>query len=83
MTTGKAILGVVAGLAAGAVLGVLFAPDKGVDTRKKIARKGKDLTDELNNTIEHKFDELMTTISAKFGRVKPEKEVRKPEMADF
>jgi gas vesicle protein len=83
MTTGKVILGVVAGLAAGAVLGVLFAPGKGIDTRNKIARKGKDLTDELNHTIEHKFDELMKAVSGKLGHVKNDKEPRKPEMAEL
>ena len=34
--TGKIITAVAAGAAAGAILGVLFAPDKGDDTRKKI-----------------------------------------------
>jgi gas vesicle protein len=83
MKTGKAILGVVAGLAAGAVLGVLFAPEKGSDTRKKITKKGKDLTDALNDRIEQKFDELMKNISSKFVRVKNDKETRKHEMADY
>ena len=37
MSTGKVITGIVAGMAAGAVLGILLAPDKGSETRKKIA----------------------------------------------
>jgi gas vesicle protein len=45
--TGKIAAGVVAGLAIGAILGVLFAPAKGADTRKKIREQGKDLADTL------------------------------------
>ena len=41
MSSGKILLGVLAGVAAGAILGVLFAPDKGYETRKKIAKSGK------------------------------------------
>ncbi|MFZ6014344.1 MAG: YtxH domain-containing protein, partial [Bacteroidota bacterium] len=45
MNNGKAVLAVVAGVAAGVALGMLFAPDKGSDTRKKISKKGEDLAD--------------------------------------
>ena len=51
MSTGKVLLGVLAGVAAGAVLGILYAPDKGCETRKKVAKYGKDLTDDLNETL--------------------------------
>lgn len=47
MKSGKIILGVLAGLAAGAALGILFAPDKGDKTRKKIAGSAKDLKNKM------------------------------------
>lgn len=43
MDTGKVLLGILAGATAGAILGVLFAPAKGSDTRKKISKKAKTL----------------------------------------
>jgi gas vesicle protein len=47
MSTGKLITGILAGAAIGAVLGVLFAPDKGSETRAKIAQKSSELTDAI------------------------------------
>jgi gas vesicle protein len=40
MSAGKLLLGVVIAGATGAILGVLFAPAKGSETRKRIADKG-------------------------------------------
>lgn len=52
MTTGKIIWSIAAGVAAGAILGVLFAPNKGVDTRKKIVQKKDDAVDNINEMLE-------------------------------
>lgn len=65
MNKGKALLGVLAGIAAGAALGVLFAPDKGSNTRKKIINDGKDLADAINDKIDEKFDEFAAQIIGK------------------
>lgn len=51
MSTGKVLLGILAGAAAGAMLGILFAPEKGYKTRKKIAKKGKDYADDLTKKM--------------------------------
>ena len=85
MTTGKALLAVVAGIAAGAALGVLFAPNKGSDTRKKIVRKGEDLVDEFTDKMEKKMDDLLKSV--KFNRPKSEdladvSKLRKPQTID-
>ncbi|ALL07237.1 hypothetical protein AQ505_18135 [Pedobacter sp. PACM 27299] len=39
------VVALLAGLAIGAAIGVLFAPNSGTDTRTKIADKAKDLSD--------------------------------------
>ena len=68
MSTGKVLLGIVAGLAAGALLGILLAPEKGSNTRRMITRKGEDLADEFKE----KFDEFLETITERFEKVKDE-----------
>jgi gas vesicle protein len=67
MNSGKIILGALAGIAAGALIGVLFAPDKGSESRQKIVKKGEDYLDSVKN----KFNTLLDTISGKYngGRV--------------
>ena len=47
MNTGKVLLGVLAGVAAGALVGILFAPAKGSRTRKRIYKKGEDYAEGL------------------------------------
>ena len=45
--TSKVLIALGAGLAIGGILGVLFAPDKGENTRNKIAENGKKLADQF------------------------------------
>ena len=52
--TSKILAALAIGVAAGAVIGVLFAPDKGSETRKKISDQGKKLGEDLKN----KFNEV-------------------------
>jgi len=61
MKSGKVLLGLLAGIAVGATLGILFAPDKGTNTRKKISQKGGDYADELKG----KFDDFIKGITDK------------------
>lgn len=71
MTTGKALLGVLAGLAAGVTIGVIFGPDKGSGARKNVTKKGEDLANALNETIDEKFEQLMNSINGKVKATRP------------
>jgi gas vesicle protein len=65
MNNGKVVLAVLASVAAGAALGVLFLPDKGSSMRKKISKKGEDLTNALGDKLHEKFDELLAVVPGK------------------
>jgi gas vesicle protein len=65
MTTGKAILAVLAGVAAGAAIGILLAPGKDDQTKKNLRKKSEDLADAINDKIDEKFKDLLQTISGK------------------
>ena len=47
----KILIALGAGVAIGGVLGILFAPDKGSLTKKKIAEDSKKFTDNFNRKI--------------------------------
>ena len=66
MKSGNVLLTVLAGAAAGALAGVLFAPHRGTVTRKKIARQSEALTDE----VKEKINELLDDLSERFEKTK-------------
>lgn len=70
MNTGKLVLGVLAGAAIGASLGILFAPDKGSNTRRKISQKGEDFID----SIKDKFNEYVDSVKSNVENMENEVE---------
>jgi len=68
MSAGKVLLGVLAGVAAGALVGILFAPAKGSRTRRRILKQGENYADGLKD----KFNEYVDNVSEKFEQVKEE-----------
>ena len=55
----KVVVALLAGLAAGAALGILFAPDKGTETRDKLSESLKNLGDSIRETAANEIDNLM------------------------
>lgn len=74
MSSGKVLFGVLAGLAAGALLGILFAPDKGSETRRKIAESGEDYLD----SVKEKINQVVDSMSERFEKVKDTVEKEMP-----
>ncbi|APS40066.1 hypothetical protein APR41_12985 [Salegentibacter salinarum] len=77
MKSGKMLLGLISGAAAGAALGLLFAPKKGADTRKAISdssneaiqgTKGK--FNEFSDSLSHKVDALKNKTKASLSNSK-------------
>ena len=62
MSAGKIVLGVLAGFAAGAVVGILFAPDKGSATRQKLMDAANDVAEDLKT----KISESISNVSDQF-----------------
>lgn len=64
MKTSKSIIGVLSGVAVGAAIGILFAPDKGTETRNRIVRKSKDLKNKAMNSIKEGLDSVSETYNS-------------------
>jgi gas vesicle protein len=58
----------VGGVAVGALLGILLAPDKGERTRKRILRKGEDYMD----VVKDKFNDVVEEMNEKMEGVAKE-----------
>ncbi len=59
--TTKILVAFAAGALVGTAVGILFAPDKGFETRKKIRKEGKKIADSMKNKFlagKEKFDNI-------------------------
>lgn len=74
MDNTKVLLGFLGGLAVGAIAGILLAPEKGSETRKRISSMASDVTDAVEDSIHEALDR----VKDKYASVVKEGE----EMAD-
>lgn len=70
MNNQKLLVGLFAGVAVGAALGILFAPEKGSEIRKKIKEKGtgykQDFTDRFGNIVDT-ANQTIDTVKSKIN----------------
>lgn len=66
----KVLVGLLAGLAAGAALGILFAPEKGSETRDKLGESIKDLSDSIKDKVADEINSLTALKDKVVGSVK-------------
>lgn len=59
----KVMMLLAAGFAAGTITGILFAPDKGENTRKRIRSKAGELGEDIEKAYDDEIDRLKTKIS--------------------
>lgn len=68
MSIGKVLIGVMAGIAVGTTIGILYAPDKGSSTRRKISQRGNQYAEDLGN----QFNAFVESINKKIEAVNKE-----------
>jgi gas vesicle protein len=74
--TGKILVAFASGAAVGALMGVLFAPDKGTRTRRRLKEEGMKIMDTLEDNVERgkeKLEHMREEFEKKFQDVKGNK----------
>lgn len=64
MSNTNTLLGVLTGAAIGATLGILFAPDKGKNTRRRIANEAIAVKDNIVESASDLKDKIADTVSS-------------------
>lgn len=63
MKNSNLALGLLGGVAAGTILGILFAPAKGSETRQTLADKGLDLNGNVKDSVSKLSSKIAQTIT--------------------
>ncbi|NRF41938.1 YtxH domain-containing protein [Pedobacter foliorum] len=78
----KVLVGLLAGLAAGAALGLLLAPEKGSDTRDKLSQSLKDLADSIRDKAADEINNLTSLKDKVLDSVKTKLRQSEEEFVD-
>jgi gas vesicle protein len=78
----KVLIGLLTGLAAGAALGLLFAPEKGSETRDRLNQSLKDLGDSIKDRAADEINNLASLKDKVVGSVKSKLQDTEEEFAD-
>jgi gas vesicle protein len=65
---------IIPAMLAGIVLGLLIAPDKGSETRRKVTKKVNDISDFIHQTIENSRDQINDLGDAGIEKIEKVKE---------
>jgi gas vesicle protein len=68
-SSSKMLIAIGSGLAIGGILGILFAPDKGSETRRKISEGGKKLSEKVKGKFKKERDEMKARFNKVNGKV--------------
>ncbi|MBX9852122.1 MAG: YtxH domain-containing protein [Cytophagaceae bacterium] len=71
-------MGFLAGACAGAVAGVLLAPDKGKNTRTNLANKTSQLTDSVGSSLQKGFTSLKDSAFSLINKYEEEEKMNEP-----
>ncbi|MBD3629337.1 YtxH domain-containing protein [Cyclobacterium sp.] len=83
MKSAKIILSALAGVAVGVQIGLLIAPEKGTDTRKKLTKKGEEYLKDINGQIDgllKGMNEKMDKMNKNIASVAEETKARGKEL---
>jgi gas vesicle protein len=67
MNAKNLIGGMLAGAAVGVAIGMLFAPQSGVQTQKKLVKGAKKLGDSLKQTAEESYQSMKNRVTSKIS----------------
>lgn len=80
--TGNTLVALVAGAAIGVAAGMLYAPDSGEKTRKKLKKKAKKAQADLDAKARNAYDQLATQASKLSGTVNSKANELKGSVSD-